>query len=214
MGDFRSNKRSGKWSKFKDIPVHGDPIIGKENHMIRFYFENVDGLVLPMKNNNKQLIKNDKQTYLNQLFSRLEVDIFGGVEIRQQHDLVPPLQRLDKQLDIREGGRLQTSHNVHERFSTNQQGGTCMMTNEHIGSFVTSQGSDEEGLGRWSWIKLTGKQITTRVITAYMPCNTRKQAVHATMAQHRRYWKLQGNRQCPRKLLRNDLITKLKEWRE
>ena len=96
MGDFRSNKRSGKWSKFKDIPVHGDPIIGKENHMIRFYFENVDGLVLPMKNNNKQLIKNDKQTYLNQLFSRLEVDIFGGVEIRQQHDLVPPLQRLGK----------------------------------------------------------------------------------------------------------------------
>ena len=68
-------------------------------------------------------------------------------------------------------------------------------------------------MGRWSWIKLTGRTTTTRIVVAYIPCNTRKQAVQATMAQHRRYWRLQGERKCPRKLMRQALIEKLKEWR-
>ena len=46
-----------------------------------------------------------------------------------------------------------------------------------------------------------------------MPCITRKEAVHATMAQHRRYWKLQGCINCPRRIWRNDLIKLLKQWR-
>ena len=33
------------------------------------------------------------------------------------------------------------------------------------------------------------------------------------MAQQRRYWKLQGNRQCPRKLFRQHLVEQLTEWR-
>ncbi len=116
-------------------------------------------------------------------------------------------------MNLREGSRAQTSHNVHERFSKCQQGGTCTIINELFGAYVTTQGSDEEKLGRWSWIKLQGTNISTRIITAYMPCTTRKEAVHATMAQHRRYWRLQGNTNCPRKIWRNDLINLLKQWR-
>ena len=91
-----------------------------------------------------------------------------------------------------------------------QQGGTYLLAHEAIGSFVSEQGSDPEGPGRWSWLKLSGKSITTRVVVAYMPCTTRKQAVYATIAQQCRYWTLQGNKQCPRKLLRQDLIRNLK----
>ena len=141
------------------------------------------------------------------------MDIFGGVETRQQYDMLPSNLKLSKQLDLREGSRTQTSHNVYERFSTVQHGGTCILAQEAIGSFVSEHGSDTEGLGRWSWLKLTGKSITTRIVVAYMPCTTRKQAVYATIAQQRRYWKLQGNKQRPRKLLQQDLIRQLKEWR-
>ena len=112
-------------------------------------------------------------------------------------------------MDLREGSRVQRSHNVLERFSKCQQGGTCITANELVGTFVTTQGSDEEGLGRWSWIKLQGNNISTRIISAYMSCITRKEAVHAIMAQQRRYWRLQGNRECPRKSRRNDLIKAL-----
>ena len=49
--------------------------------MTRFCFEIIDGFVFPTQHNNTQQTINNKQTYLNQLFSRLEVDIFGNVEI-------------------------------------------------------------------------------------------------------------------------------------
>ena len=203
---------SGKWSKFEEVPVHGDSLVGKPDGCLRIYFENVDGFVIPsncIKNNNQ----NNKQTYLRQLLSRLDIDVFGAVETRQQFDLLPKLLSLDRQLDLREGSRCQTSHNVHERFGNIQQGGTCLTTNELIGSYVTEQGADQEGLGRWSWMKFTGRTATTRIIVAYTPCITRKQAVQATLAQHRRYWRLQGNNICPRRLMREALILQLKEWR-
>ena len=116
-------------------------------------------------------------------------------------------------MDLREGSKCQTSHNVHERFGLCQQGGTCITANELTGSYVVEQGADDEGLGRWSWMKLAGKGVTTRIVVAYFPCNTRKQAINATMAQHRRYWRLQGNRICPRRLMREALVHQLKEWR-
>ena len=156
---------------------------------------------------------NNKQTYLTQLLMRLECDVLGAVETRQKFDLLPTMQSLARQLDLREGSRCQTGHNVHERFGICQQGGTCLTTNELMGSYVTEQGTDEEGLGRWSWMKFTGKTVVTRIVVAYMPCPTRKQAVQATMAQHKRYWWLQGDTACPRKLMRRALIDKLKEWR-
>ena len=192
--------------------MHGDTLVGKPDNCMRFYFENVDGFVIPA-NQTKKTKLNNKQTYLRQLLLRLDSDFFGAVETRQQFDLLPHSQRLDQQLDLREGAKCQTSHNVHERFGTCQQGGTCIAANEMAGSYVSDQGADEEGLGRWSWVKLTGRTVTTRVVVAYIPCNTRKQAVQATMAQHRRYWRLQGEHRCPRRLMRLALVEKLKEWR-
>lgn len=210
----RQREKCRRWNKLEDIPVYGNKIKGKKDNVIRLYFENVDGLGIPCNensiNNNKET---EKQQYLSRLFTKLDVDIFGGVEVRQQWDLIGKNKGLSKQMDLREGSRVQTSHNVHERFSKCQQGGTCITVNELIGTFVTTQGSDEEGLGRWSWIKLQGNNISTRIISAYMPCVTRKEAVHATMAQQRRYWRLQGNRECPRKIWRKDLIKALIQWR-
>jgi hypothetical protein len=47
----------------------------------------VDGLGIPCNedstSNNKET---EKQQYLSRLFTKLDVDIFGGVEVRQQWD--------------------------------------------------------------------------------------------------------------------------------
>ena len=149
------------WSQFKDIPVHGDPVTGKANNTFRFYFENVDGFVVPDGNINKKHKNKYKQKYLSLLLSRLEVDIFGGAETRLQFDMLPQSKCLSKQLGLHEGSKFRTSHNVHERFGRCQQGGTFIAATEAAGSFVTSTGTDIEGLGRWSWIKLVGETITT-----------------------------------------------------
>ena len=49
-----------------------------------------------------------------------------------------------------------------------------MIANEEVAQYITTQGTDEEGLGRWSWIRLEGAGAATRIITAYIPCTTRK----------------------------------------
>ena len=120
---MKTKGRMGKWSKFDEVPVHGDSLVGKPDGCFRLYFENVDGFVIP-PNQTRKHNHNNKQTYIRHLLSRLDADIFGAVETRQQFDLLPKSMSLDRQLDLREGSRCQTSHNVHERFGLNQQGGT------------------------------------------------------------------------------------------
>mmetsp|Transcript_11877 Transcript_11877/g.17372 ORF Transcript_11877/g.17372 Transcript_11877/m.17372 type:complete len:207 (+) Transcript_11877:1840-2460(+) len=117
-------------------------------------------------------------------------------------------------MGLREGVKSQTSHNVHECFGKIQQGGNCMIANEEVDQYITTQDSDEERLGRWSWIQLAGDGAVTRIITAYIPCATRKRAISATIAQEKSCWRLQGEYQCPRKLLRRDLMSTMLRWRE
>ena len=76
------------------------------------------------------------------------MDIFGGAETRLQWDLVPKSKSLHHQLGLREGARYCTGHNVHERFGKCQQGGTFSVATEQVGAYVTTTGSDKEGLGR------------------------------------------------------------------
>ena len=115
-------------------------------------------------------------------------------------------------MGLREGTKCQTSHNVHERFGKIQQGGICMIANEEVAQYVTTQGSDEEGLIRWNWMRIAGDGAATRIIIAYIPCATRKRAISATIAQQKQYWRLQGDHQCPPKLLRRDIVAKMIQW--
>ena len=56
------------------------------DHDIKYYFENVDGFTIPK--NTKPNNLNNKQIYIKQLLSILEVDVCGCVEIRQQSDMI------------------------------------------------------------------------------------------------------------------------------
>ena len=51
-----------------------------------------------------------------------------------------------------------------------QSGGTATIATNTTARQATSSGVDHRGLGRWSWMRFTGKHgLTTRVITAYCP---------------------------------------------
>ena len=64
--------------------------------------------------------------------------------------MLPINQRIYQQFNLREGSKVQSSHNVHERFSAHEQEGICMIANELISTFVTAQDANPEILGRWS----------------------------------------------------------------
>ena len=89
-----------------------------------------------------------------------------------------------------------------------------MIADEEVAQHVTTQGSDEEDLGTWIWMRLSGTGAATRIITACIPYTTRKKAITTTITQQRRHKRLQAKYQCPRKLLRRDLIEYLLEWKE
>ena len=69
-------------------------------------------------------------------------------------------------------------------------------------------GLDPTGLGRWSWIQLTGdNEINTTVISEYSPCKPRKHSLLSTYAQQTIYWKLQGIGICAEDKCRLDIIS-------
>ena len=93
-GDTSDNQgksnNTNKWCKLKDVPVHGDNLEGKQSNVIRLVFDNVDGFLIPNRQNLRDQYKhNYKQVYLTNMFSRLDIDLFEAAETRQQFYLLP-----------------------------------------------------------------------------------------------------------------------------
>ena len=104
-----------------------------------------------------------------------ETDIACWIELgipwhkKQKKNRLPQLMReqsWSSQLTI-------ASNNIHEDSDTQQFGGTAIMAFETATSAVSGTGYDSLGLGRWSWIRLQGKQNkSTTIISAYNPCKS------------------------------------------
>ncbi len=66
-----------------------------------------------------------------------------------------------------------SAHNVHEvKYAGRvQEGGTGMICFGESMGYITKTEQDEEGLERWSWVRVSGTNgHVTRIITAYNPC--------------------------------------------
>ena len=68
---FKSKARAHKF--LSEVPVIGDPLGRKKDNMIRFYFENLNGICSHDK-------KVDKGKFFSSILSKLEVDCFGAAE--------------------------------------------------------------------------------------------------------------------------------------
>ena len=80
---------------------------------------------------------------------------------------------------------------------------------DELATMVDSIDVDKK-IGRWVCVKLVVKDgHTNRVIAVYHPIRVGKNSVHSVYSQQRRYYKQQGEKECPRKLFRRYLITKM-----
>ncbi len=109
-------------------------------------------------------------------------------------------------------------HNVHEaRYAgRTQEGGTGTICFGEATGYITKIGHDKEGLGRWSWVKLSGANgHSTRIISAYNPCKNKNINLGTTYQQQQRYFiTKKKDLTCPIKLFWKQLITKMIEWRK
>eukprot|EP00957_Ditylum_brightwellii_P135768 10354486-Ditylum_brightwellii.AAC.1 len=97
-----------------------------------------------------------------------------------------------------------------------QQGGTCTGIIENIVGRIIDNGTDESGLGRWSYVKLAGRNNRQLCIaTAYRPGKKNQTGNATVMAQQHRLLKQKGVREPrPRKQWMKDMAPKFKEWKE
>ena len=107
-----------------------------------------------------------------------------------------------------------SSYNRHANYGKNQRGGTCTLSLNHITSRTTLSGVDSTGLGRWSWIQVSGKGgLRTRIITAYRPCrSTSETGLTTVWDQHSRFLRDIGITTNPRERFDSDLRATLQEW--
>ncbi len=110
-----------------------------------------------------------------------------------------------------------SAHNVHEAKYAGraQEGGTGTICFGESTGYITKIGQDEEGLGRWSWIRLSRTNgRATRIVTTYNPCKNRNINSGTTYQQLRWHFIMKKkDLTCPIILFRTHLIKQLTQWR-
>ena len=86
-----------------------------------------------------------------------------------------------------------------------------MATNEALPR-VCAKGHDPERLGRWTWLRLQGKNnIYTRIVSAYQPVKNTSE-IGSTYQQQLRYFRNQEIYTDPLTLFDRDLLTEITLW--
>ena len=99
------------------------------------------------------------------------------------------------------------AHNKHDRHNTSryQAGGTFMLALGNAQPRVIQKEADKSGLGRWTWMRIQGRQgQATSVISAYRPCRN-KSSRGSVHEQHQSHWDNKGRYECPIKIFDQDL---------
>ena len=151
---------------------------------------------------------------INQLSQSLDIDIICGVETQCNWDMVPATSQFCNIIGRSKAKKGISGHNIHEKICRDQQGGTAIMALGRLTEVIIDLGTDTSGLGRWSWIRVGTNGVTTRIVTAYMPCKPRNNSAGKTVwDQHRRFFHSKGDFRRPSDICLHDLLSFLRDCR-
>ena len=141
----------------------------KREKTVRIAFVNVNGIGMYARDARSEDIR--------RFIQEKEVDVMGIAETNVHWGKVHAYHSLwDRTKRWSSDRRLGVAYNVHQRLPTAYQpGGTATIVVEDMAHRFHSSGHNVKGLGRWSWVKVTGKQeCVTRFVTVYCPKSTGK----------------------------------------
>ncbi len=94
------------------------------------------------------------------------------------------------------------AHNVHENIGQVQEGGTCLTMYGPLREHLRHEGPtrDKMRLGRCLVLMLDGDGVQTRVVCGDNPCYNNNPNNSTTYQQHRQYFQVRNENQCPRTL--------------
>ena len=172
----------------------------KPNNTIRLLYENFNSLGVFATGKARRR----KVNRLKQLLREYGADILAGCET--QVDWRYATEENDKFHNLFGKGQERKSvigfNRTGKKMGRAQNGGTAMITFGRLSASVTETGVDDTGLGRFSWMKLSGGGKTTRVVTVYNPCEPQGEtAGTTTWDQQASYFEAKGDGRSPRTIL-------------
>jgi len=192
------------------VGIYGDHIKHKKKGMVRFMFQNPQGIGRISSNPGCQ---SSKINTLKDVLLRHEVDFVGLAEVNKDWRKVPQQESLWALTDgWFEHRRLVTSINLQIKPTrVTQTGGTALLAINKIAYSIRSVAEDPRKLGRWTSMLLNGKnQHASRIVCAYCPCISNG-PTSAYALQTVALSQL-GILTCPRAQFWEDLKTSIMEW--
>lgn len=185
----------------------GDPLRppGNTNRDFRVAFLNVNGLPVA--------INHEQYQHITDAIHTMSIDVLGIQELNLNlHNLPPASQWRRRFLDP----RIYSFSAVNSHSTSREQrlfGGTALFLSRTVIPRRTDSGIDLSGLGRWSWVLVTGRQgINTRIVSGYRPVRDFSNRPGTVYSQHEKYFYDQGNPREPRQAFLDDLGSLLRIW--
>jgi hypothetical protein len=94
-----------------------------------------------------------------------------------------------------------------------QHGGVGVVATGKAKHRITCRGKDLSGVGRWVWIRITGKEgHHVRILTLHRPCQSG--GASAVFQQHARGLAAKGDTRNPRTAILQDVLMLVQTWKE
>jgi hypothetical protein len=183
----RRDHHGAQISQHNNISHWGDTLNTKDNKCVRIGCRNVNSLPITQVNS-----RNDE---LFQDISSAHIDVFGLSEINVAWNKVDYNQQPHARFHgCFENLRLGYSYNNTDPdwLSPYQPGGTMILCTGTAANRSLQFGSDESGLGRWTWVVLQGReQRKIRIFSVYRP--VKSYGATSTYRQQQRFFCEQQN---------------------
>ena len=192
----------------QDSEAFADKMGTKQRNTVRIALQNIQ--LLPANS------RNFKSKHLVNYIIQAELDIFMMNEVGLNWRAVSAdNQWVERTQGNLNGSRTVFAHNTTEPKITDavQYGGVGIFANKEISHRIISSGKDPTNLGRWSWIRIQGKEgHTVRIATAYRPWES--PGASTVFHQQARGLSQTGDHRNPIEALLKDLTEAILVWKE
>jgi hypothetical protein len=172
----------------------------------RLAFLNPDGLPVPMNG--------AKYQELSEFIDRHSIDALGISEHNLNITHLPSFQSwAERRRKFPPHYAMITSNQHTAARQPFLPGGTAVMAFHSLLPRAYQRGDDPSGLGRWSWLRIRGKDMQCRIVQGYRPNIPNVNSKHSTVyAQHEAYFRCKGDGRDPRDAFIQDLGVEIKKW--
>jgi hypothetical protein len=191
-----------------DAEAFADKMRAKPANTVRLALHNVQ--LLPPN------ARHYKSRQLIQHISQAELDVLLMNEVGLNWRALPAgNQWVERTTGKLNGSKAVFAHNTTELQTTDtiQYGGVGIVATQEIANRIISTGRDPTNLGRWTWIRIQGKEgHTTRIATTYRPWES--PGASTVFHQQARGLSKKGDHRNPIDALKKDLAAAISEWKE